>query len=35
MCDKNLRQIKSYVQRVGRVIKKQQQALDNYAAKYL
>ena len=38
MCDKskeNLRQIKSYVQRAGRVTKKQQQALDNYAAKYL
>lgn len=38
MCDKpkeNLRQIKSYVQRAGRVTKKQQQALENYASKYL
>ncbi|APC91138.1 MULTISPECIES: tRNA (guanosine(46)-N7)-methyltransferase TrmB [Francisella] len=38
MCNKsteNLRQIKSYVQRAGRVTKKQQQALDNYAANYL
>ncbi|MDE4998903.1 tRNA (guanosine(46)-N7)-methyltransferase TrmB, partial [Francisella tularensis subsp. holarctica] len=38
MCDKskeNLRQIKSYVQRAGRVTKKQQKALDNYAAQYL
>ncbi|AIT10033.1 tRNA (guanine-N7)-methyltransferase [Candidatus Francisella endociliophora] len=38
MCDKpkeNLRQIKSFVQRAGRVTKKQQQAFDNYAEKYL
>lgn len=38
MCDKqkeNLRQIKSFVQRAGRVTKKQQQALDNYSDKYL
>ncbi|MEY8767001.1 tRNA (guanosine(46)-N7)-methyltransferase TrmB [Francisella philomiragia] len=31
----NLRQIKSYVQRAGRVTKKQQQALDDYASKYM
>ena len=31
----NLRQIKSYVQRAGRVTKKQQQALDNYSTKHL
>ncbi|AXA33303.1 tRNA (guanosine(46)-N7)-methyltransferase TrmB [Francisella adeliensis] len=30
----NLRQIKSFVQRAGRVTKKQQQALDNYADKH-
>ncbi|MDE4940738.1 tRNA (guanosine(46)-N7)-methyltransferase TrmB, partial [Francisella tularensis subsp. holarctica] len=38
MCDKSkehLRQINSYVQLAGRVKKKQQPALDNYAAKYL
>ncbi|ASG68377.1 tRNA (guanosine(46)-N7)-methyltransferase TrmB [Francisella halioticida] len=38
MCDKskeNLRQVKSYVQRSGRVTKKQQQALENYAEKYM
>ena len=31
----NLRQIKSYVQRAGRVTKKQQQALENYSTKHL
>ncbi|MEY8765766.1 MULTISPECIES: tRNA (guanosine(46)-N7)-methyltransferase TrmB [Francisella] len=31
----NLRQIKSYVQRAGRVTKKQQQALDDYTSKYM
>ncbi len=31
----NLRQIKSYVQRAGRVTKKQQQALENYSIKHL
>ena len=31
----NLRQIKSYVQRAGRVTKKQQQALENYSSKYI
>lgn len=31
----NLRQVKSYVQRAGRVTKKQQQALENYAEKYM
>ncbi|GAB4221808.1 MAG: tRNA (guanosine(46)-N7)-methyltransferase TrmB [Francisella sp.] len=31
----NMRQIKSYVTRAGRITKKQQQALDNYAKKYL
>lgn len=31
----NLRQVKSYVQRAGRVTKKQQQALENYAKKYV
>jgi tRNA (guanine-N7-)-methyltransferase len=38
MCDKakeNLRQVKSYVQRAGRVTKKQQQALESYAEKYI
>lgn len=38
MCDKskeNLRQVKSYVQRAGRVTKKQQQALESYADKYM
>ena len=31
----NLRQIKSYMQRAGRVTKKQQQALENYSSKHL
>ncbi len=31
----NLHQIKSYVQRAGRVTKKQQQAFDDYASKYM
>lgn len=31
----NLRQIKSYVQRAGRVTKKQQQALENYSLKHM
>ena len=31
----NLRQIKSYVQRAGRVTKKQQQALENYSSKHV
>lgn len=31
----NFRRIKSYVQRTGRVTKKQQQALENYSSKYL
>lgn len=38
MCNKfkeNLRQVKSYVQRAGRVTKKQQQALDSLSQKYL
>ena len=38
MCDKqeeNLRQVKSYVQRAGRVTKKQQQAIENYTNKYI
>lgn len=38
MCEKskeNIRQVKSYVQRAGRVTKKQQQALENYSPKYV